>query len=169
MIPENEAGVIIEFASICRSMGWEIIHAQAGFPDLVVRHIGNGQEYRAEVEYKSSNFKAHKHNPFGCDLVIAWVHDWQDCLMPMWIVPEWRGEMPGTMTNEQREIVRLRIENESLQAQIVELRNNSQPEISNLTKSCPCPLCGKVCKNDHAKAAHMRWQHGQNGKKIQGG
>lgn len=25
----------------------------------------------------------------------------------------------------------------------------------------PCPICGALCKNDHAKAAHMRWKHTQ--------
>jgi hypothetical protein len=26
-----------------------------------------------------SSFKAHKHNPSQCDIVICWEHDWADC------------------------------------------------------------------------------------------
>jgi hypothetical protein len=32
-----------------------------------------------EFELKSSNFKAHGHDPTLCDLIVCWLHDWPDC------------------------------------------------------------------------------------------
>jgi hypothetical protein len=32
-----------------------------------------------EFEYQSSNFHDHGHSPEDCDLIVCWIHDWEDC------------------------------------------------------------------------------------------
>jgi hypothetical protein len=44
------------------------------------RFIGKGWERVAiEFEFKSSDFKQHKHDPKDCDMIICWENDWNDC------------------------------------------------------------------------------------------
>ena len=30
-------------------------------------------------EYKSRNFMEHGHDPDLCDLIVCWIHDWEEC------------------------------------------------------------------------------------------
>jgi hypothetical protein len=41
--------------------------------------MGQWQRVRIEFEFESRNFRAHKHNPDGCDVIICWVHNWPEC------------------------------------------------------------------------------------------
>lgn len=60
---------------------YEVIFSQEAFPDLFIKR--NGKNLLVEVEKSSSDFKRHKHNPDGCDLIICWEHDWKDCYLPI--------------------------------------------------------------------------------------
>ncbi len=73
MIPTNEQGVIVLFAQQVEKAGLEIVSVRTKFPDAIVRK--NGVEYRAEFEFQSSNFKAHKHDVRKCDIIICWKRD----------------------------------------------------------------------------------------------
>ena len=80
--PINEQGVILLFAAICHDLGFMIEGIRSSFPDALLRRRnskGTWNSCMAEFEYKSSSFKAHKHNPSQCDIVICWEHDWADC------------------------------------------------------------------------------------------
>jgi hypothetical protein len=80
--PINEQGVILLFAALCHDLGFMIEGIRSSFPDALLRRRnskGTWNSCRAEFEYKSSSFKAHKHNPSQCDIVICWEHDWADC------------------------------------------------------------------------------------------
>lgn len=82
--PINEQGVILLFAALCHDLGFMIEGIRSSFPDALLRRRNNKGTWnscRAEFEYKSSNFKTHKHNPSQCDIVICWEHDWADCLL----------------------------------------------------------------------------------------
>lgn len=69
--PRNEFELVILFAQYCVSISdVEIVSFSGSFPDAVVSW--NGEIYRVEFEYVSSNFLAHDHNPAGCDLIICW-------------------------------------------------------------------------------------------------
>lgn len=54
---------------------------QATYPDGKARRkISRGwEDIWIEFEYKSSQFKVHKHDPKDCDIIICWKHDWKDC------------------------------------------------------------------------------------------
>lgn len=80
--PINEQGVILLFAALCHELGFMIEAIRSAFPDALLRRKnpkGTWNSCRAEFEFKSSNFKYHKHDPRQCELIICWVHDWQDC------------------------------------------------------------------------------------------
>jgi len=78
--PTNEQGVVLLFGKISNDLGICIERVRTGFPDCeAVRFTGRGWErVRIEFEYKSSDFKAHRHNPQGCDMIVCWEHDWKD-------------------------------------------------------------------------------------------
>lgn len=80
--PINEQGVILLFAALCHDLGFMIEGIRSSFPDALLRRRnskGTWNSCMAEFEYKLSSFKAHKHNPSQCDIVICWEHDWADC------------------------------------------------------------------------------------------
>jgi hypothetical protein len=73
--PENEQGVVFLFADLARRRwGMRIEILQAGFPDCVA--FQRGKRTRIEFEFRSSNFRVHRHDPKGCDLIVCWIDDW---------------------------------------------------------------------------------------------
>jgi hypothetical protein len=34
---------------------------------------------RIEIEHESRNFLRHGHDPKGCDLIVCWEHNWEEC------------------------------------------------------------------------------------------
>lgn len=82
IIPINEQGVVVLFQEISKSLGFEIVSIQTGFPDAIIKDtVGN--EYRAEFEYYSGNFIKHKHEPIGCDVIICWEHNLHNPPLPV--------------------------------------------------------------------------------------
>mgnify|MGYP001614700536 CR=1 FL=1 len=93
--PVNEQGVILLFAALCHDLGFMIEGIRSSFPDALLRRRNNKGTWnscRAEFEYKSSNFKVHKHNPSQCDIVICWEHDWADCRLEVLCLKEIVGK-----------------------------------------------------------------------------
>lgn len=103
MIPENELGVIVEFSKNLTDR-FEIVSIQDMFPDLIL--MVDGIKYRAEFEYTSSNFMAHRHDPRGCDIIICWKHDRKDIVLPVLELsdPAWTEKEIVLPTCEEREI-----------------------------------------------------------------
>lgn len=79
--PMNENGVIFLFGKVMEDLNMYIEEIKPGFPDCTGRRFnGKGWEkIYIEFEYLSSNFKLHKHNPKGCDMIVCWEHDWPEC------------------------------------------------------------------------------------------
>ena len=79
--PVNEQGVILLFGMMARRLGFVVTHIQAGFPDCeALREIepGRWQRVRIEFEHESRNFVLHGHDKNGCDLIVCWVHNWEE-------------------------------------------------------------------------------------------
>ncbi len=77
--PENELGVVCLFALIHRRLGfWRIKSIRQRFPDCVAiqRDGSREKEVRIEFEFRSSDFRKHKHLAKGCDYIVCWEHDW---------------------------------------------------------------------------------------------
>jgi len=79
--PLNENGVIFLFSKIHEQLGIKIEAVQASFPDAKGRRkTSKGwEDIWIEFEYKSSQFKVHKHDPNECDIIVCWEHDWKGC------------------------------------------------------------------------------------------
>ncbi|HEY7405947.1 MAG TPA: hypothetical protein VIB39_20645 [Candidatus Angelobacter sp.] len=80
--PTNEAGVFFLFAAMAEQLGFAVLHVQTEFPDCEALRVvapNRQQRVRIEFEYESRNFLLHMHDPKGCDLIVCWEHNWQDC------------------------------------------------------------------------------------------
>jgi len=76
--PENELGVVFLFSQGAKKLQFRVEQIRPQYPDCIAyRKIGNLEKrVRIEFEYKSSNFRSHKHDPKDCDCIICWHHDW---------------------------------------------------------------------------------------------
>ena len=79
--PLNENGVIFLFGLVADELGFVIETVQTKFPDAIGRRrVDDGWRHvRIEFEHRSRNFRDHGHDPGGCDLIVCWDHDWQEC------------------------------------------------------------------------------------------
>ena len=76
--PENELGVAFLFSRIAPRLQFRIEKIRAAYPDCIAyRHAGDREKLvRIEFEFRSSNFRAHKHDAKDCDCIVCWEHDW---------------------------------------------------------------------------------------------
>ncbi len=80
--PMNENGVILAFGIMAGRLGFQVHAVRPAFPDCIaMRYMGPGawQEVKIEFEYESRNFRTHRHAPDGCDILVCWEHNWEDC------------------------------------------------------------------------------------------
>lgn len=78
--PHNEMGVVFLFAGIARRLQMRIEEIRAAYPDCIAYRLSGDAEKRVriEFEFRSSSFKAHRHDPAQCDCIVCWHHDWPD-------------------------------------------------------------------------------------------
>jgi hypothetical protein len=84
--PANEAGVVLLFGMLARSLGFVVERVGPAFPDCEAkRRVAGGrwQRLRIEFEYRAASFLDHGHDPDGCDLIVCWHHNWPDCPIPV--------------------------------------------------------------------------------------
>lgn len=80
--PTNEAETMFLFASMARDLGYAALKVQTEFPDCIaLRKVDHerSQLVRIECEYESRNFLVHLHDIKGCDMIVCWRHNWEDC------------------------------------------------------------------------------------------
>lgn len=82
--PLNEQGVVYVFALVARDIGFTVEAIGTSFPDCeakrqIDKRGERWQRVRIEFEYSSTDFKRHNHPIEGCDLIVCWKHDWQEC------------------------------------------------------------------------------------------
>lgn len=80
--PTNEQGVVFLFGKIAHEFGMYVELIRTGYPDCIAkRYIGKDQweDIRIEFEFKSSDFRRHKHKAEDVDMIVCWEHDWQEC------------------------------------------------------------------------------------------
>lgn len=82
--PVNEQGVVYLFGMISHELGYLIESVRTSFPDCEGKRCSDKQNNQwehitIEFEYRSSHFKDHGHDPNQCDVVVCWIHDWDDC------------------------------------------------------------------------------------------
>jgi len=80
--PVNEEGVVFLFGMVARELGYLVEAMQSGYPDCEAKRqvdAGKWQRVRIEFECESRNFRDHGHSPDGCDIIVCWRHNWQEC------------------------------------------------------------------------------------------
>jgi len=80
--PVNEQGVVLLFGMVAKELGYVIEAVQTGFPDCEAkRQIApeRWQRVRIEFEFESRNFRDHGHPAGGCDVIVCWRHNWDEC------------------------------------------------------------------------------------------
>jgi hypothetical protein len=80
--PMNEAGVIYLFGTLSDKLGFVVTRIQSEFPDCEAMRLvdeDRWQRVAIEFEYESRNFVRHQHDVNGCDLIVCWKHNWEEC------------------------------------------------------------------------------------------
>jgi hypothetical protein len=80
--PVNEQGVILLFGMVARELGYMVEAVQSGFPDCEAKRQvapNRWQRVHIEFEFESRNFRDHGHPVSGCDVIVCWRHNWEDC------------------------------------------------------------------------------------------
>ncbi len=80
--PVNEQGVVFLFGMLAKELGYLVEAIQRGFPDCEAkRQIGpeRWQCAHIEFEFESRNFRDHGHPARGCDVIVCWRHNWDEC------------------------------------------------------------------------------------------
>lgn len=82
--PLNEKGVAYLFGMVSHELGFVIEVLRAEPPDCEGKRCldttGSQWEHvKLSFEYKSSDFKAHGHSEDESDIIVCWLHDWDDC------------------------------------------------------------------------------------------
>ncbi len=82
--PINEQGVVYLFGMISKELGFLVESIRTEYPDCEGKRCIDEKENRwehvlIEFEYKSSQFEQHGHSPEDCDLIVCWIHGWEEC------------------------------------------------------------------------------------------
>ena len=80
--PVNEQGVVLLFGMLAKELGYVIEAVQTGFPDCEAkRRIAPERWQRVDIEFEfeSRNFRDHGHAASGCDVIVCWRHNWDEC------------------------------------------------------------------------------------------
>jgi hypothetical protein len=80
--PVNELGVVLLFGMMAKKLGYLVESVQTGFPDCeAMREVAPGRWQRVKIEFEhmSRNFRRHGHAAAGCDVIVCWRHNWQEC------------------------------------------------------------------------------------------
>ena len=80
--PVNEQGVVLLFGMLAKDLGYVVESVQAGFPDCEAKRLIGPQRWQRvhiEFEFESRNYRDHGHPLTGCDVIVCWRHNWEDC------------------------------------------------------------------------------------------
>ncbi len=80
--PVNEQGVVLLFGMVAKQLGFLVEAVQKGFPDCEAKREitpERWQRVQIEFEFESRNFREHGHPLNGCDVIVCWRHNWDNC------------------------------------------------------------------------------------------
>ncbi len=82
--PLNEKGVAYLFGMISHELGFIIEGLGAESPDCEGKRCldttnNQWEQVKIDFEYKSSDFEAHGHSENESDIIVCWIHDWNEC------------------------------------------------------------------------------------------
>ncbi|HLA83694.1 MAG TPA: hypothetical protein VJL29_02785 [Thermoguttaceae bacterium] len=79
--PTYEQEVVAVFSACATDLGFEIRGMRPAFPDCKARRRKEGdrgryEECLIEFEFRSTDFRKHRHDNSLCDLIVCWEDDW---------------------------------------------------------------------------------------------
>ena len=80
--PTNEGGVMFLFGVLAERLGFRVERIQTAYPDCEAKREVRPvvwERVRVEFEFESRNFKDHRHDARGCDVIVCWRHNWPEC------------------------------------------------------------------------------------------
>ena len=80
--PVNEQGVVLLFGILAKQLGYLVEAVQTGFPDCEAKRQSGPERWQRvqiEFEFESRNFRDHGHPSTGCDIIVCWRHNWDEC------------------------------------------------------------------------------------------
>lgn len=104
--PVNEMGVVFLFGMVFEELGMRVEEVRSAFPDATIRRF-NGRGWTrefVEFEYKSLQYKQHKHPIHGCDIIVCWIHDWDDCPYEVCVLSDLIKLLPREVIEKTRKI-----------------------------------------------------------------
>ena len=99
--PVNEMGVVYLFGTLAEKLGFIVTWIGTQYPDAeAFREVEpeRWQRVRVEFEFQSRNFLQHFHDPDGCDLIVCWENNWEECPLE---VLELKPVVEGAETKRQ--------------------------------------------------------------------
>ncbi|HEV7675793.1 MAG TPA: hypothetical protein VGQ12_14780 [Candidatus Angelobacter sp.] len=118
--PTNEFGVLFLFGAIADRLGFLVLRVQAAFPDIeALRMVERDklQRVRVELEQESRNFLRHGHDPNGCDLIVCWEHNWEECPLEVIELKTVIAKIAGTDRKNQNLTTEARRHGEQLRSE----------------------------------------------------
>jgi hypothetical protein len=118
--PTNEFGVLFLFGAIADRLGFLVLRVQPQFPDIeALRMVGRDklQRVRVELEQESRNFLKHGHDPNGCDLIVCWEHNWEECPLEVIELKTVIAKIAGTDRKNQNLTTEARRHGEQLRSE----------------------------------------------------
>ena len=72
--PQNELGVVFLFAHVAKRLRLKVETIRPQYPNCIAyQKTGRGEKpVRIEFEYRSRNFRAHRHKVKHCDWLVCW-------------------------------------------------------------------------------------------------
>jgi hypothetical protein len=82
--PVNEKSVAYLFGMISHELGFIIEALRTESPDCEGKRCldttrNKWEQVKIDFEYKSSDFEAQGHNETETDIIVCWIHDWDEC------------------------------------------------------------------------------------------
>jgi len=124
--PTNEQGVVAILTEFLDRHDFNLVSIQTQFPDAQIQDRETGKTYFAELEFYSSSFIIHRHNPTACDILICWEHNALDrgIPLPICVMKDDVFYLQANYDDKDKEIWFLRLENAKLQNQLDKVDNN---------------------------------------------
>jgi hypothetical protein len=82
--PVEKMGVVFLFSMVAAELGFAVESISPDFPDCEGKRCVDlenerWEHVRIQIEYKSSDLQKQEWNENECDILICWIHDWDDC------------------------------------------------------------------------------------------
>lgn len=82
--PLEKMGVVFLFSMMASELGFAVESVSPDFPDCEGKRCvdlenDRWEHTRIQIEFRSSDLQNREWNEGDCDILVCWIHDWEDC------------------------------------------------------------------------------------------